>query len=214
MHKSLVFACLIVILGVQQALAQSTDTFMLRAGGRLDTPHVGTYDLFEYFREKGKWIVWDMGGISYPHNSYEVFIGAGRTLHSGEKLTLVEEFYFDQDLGPAGRGARYFWPWTLVDFRFTPKLTSEVVYFPYVPLNKSARIQHVLERAKVEYALNGRWKVGAGYGGYKFAGDEWQNRPFITTTVSTRAGSMEFWLQRMPGGAQLQLRYHLARVHH
>lgn len=63
--------------------------------------------------------------------------------------------------------ARCLWPWTLLDVRFTPALTGEVVYFPYLPLNSSAHFQHVLERAKVELAPGKTWKFGAGYGAYQ-----------------------------------------------
>ncbi len=95
------------------------------------------------------------------------------------------------------------------DVRFSSRLTGEVVYFPYIRLNRSAHFQHVLERAKVEYAPSKAWKLGAGYGAYQYGGQPWQNKPFVTTTLGTNVGSFEFWLQKMPGGAQVQLRYQL-----
>ena len=136
-------------------------------------------------------------------------VGAGRTLYNSKRLTWTEELYFVQATGPASKSARYLWPWTLVQFRFTPKL-----YFPYLPLNSSARIQHVLERSKFEYAVTKSWHVGVGYGGYKFADSEWQHKPFLTTTLSTHAGGFELWLQKLPGGAQVQLRYALLHNSH
>ena len=93
--------------------------------------------------------------------------------------------------------------------RFTPKLTNETVYFAYFPLNDSAHIHHVFERVKFEYALKKRWKAGVGYAGVKFPGVPWVNKPLITTTISTRAGAFEFWLQRIPGGEQVEIRYAL-----
>lgn len=193
----------------------ATTILVARTGMRLDAPHAGTYHLLEVFQLRGKWVYPDMGYIDFATDNYhEVFVGAGRTLHDSKKLTVVEELYFDQAIGPAAKSAQYLWPWTLVDIRFTPKLTSEVVYFPYLPLNQSARIQHVLERAKVEYAINKMWKVGGGYAGYKYGDNRWQNKPLITTTVSTRAGAFEIWVQKMPGGAQVQVRYILVHTSH
>jgi hypothetical protein len=149
--------------------------------------------------------------LDFYHSNYrEFFVGAGHVLYNSKHVTWVEEIYFAQATGSAARSARYLWPWTLLDVRFTSKLRSEVVYFPYVPLNSSAHIQHVLERAKVEYAPSKTWKLGAGYGGYQFAGLAWQSKPFVTTTFNTRLGSLELWFQRIPDGSQVQLRYQLA----
>ena len=193
----------------------TTTIFVARTGMRLDEPYRGTYHYLELFQLRGKWIYPDVGYIDFATGNYrELFVGAGRTLYDGKKLMVAGELYFVQAVGPAAKSARYLWPWTLVQVRFTPKFSNETVYFPYLPLNSSARIQHVLERSKFEYAFNKTLKVGAGYGGYKFGDTEWQHKPFITTTVSTRAGAFEFWLQRMPGGAQVQLRYTLVHASH
>ena len=190
--------------------APTTTIFVARTGQRLDSPRIGTYHYLELFQLRGKWIFPDVGYIDFAQGNYrEVFVGAGRTLHDSKRVTLAEELYFVQALGPAAKNARYLQTWTMLQIRFTPKFTSETVYFPYLPLNHSARIQHVIERSKFEYTLKKSWKLGVGYGGYKFGSAEWQHKPFLTTTVSTRAGDFEFWLQKMPGGAQVQLRYKL-----
>ena len=44
---------------------------------------------------------------------------------------------------------------------------------------------------------------------YQYLHQAWQNKPFVTTTLSTKVGAFEFWLQKLPGGSQLQLRYQL-----
>jgi hypothetical protein len=164
----------------------------------------------EFFQARGDWILPDFGSLDFYHGNYrEFFVGTGRTLHKSKTVTWLEELYFAQATGSAANSARYLWPWTLVDVRFTSQLTSEVVYFPYVPLNHSAHFQHVLERAKVEYAPSRTWKFGAGYGAYQYGGQPWQHKPFVTTTISTKVGSFESWLQKMPGGGQVQLRYQL-----
>ena len=192
------------------AHAQTASFLIARTGVRTDSSHAGTYRYLEFFQARGDWILPDVGALDFYHDSYrELFVGGGRTLYNGKRVTWVAELYFAQAVGSAAQSARYLWPWTLVDVRFTPQLTSEIVYFSYVPLTSAAHFQHVLERAKVEYAPSKTWKLGAGYGGYQYSGQAWQNKPFVTTTVSTRVGSFEFWLQKMPGGGQVQLRYQL-----
>jgi hypothetical protein len=66
-----------------------------------------------------------------------------------------------------------------------------------------------VDRAKLEYALRRNFTLGAGYSSSQCEGPTWQNRPFLTTTLFSRSGSVEFWLERMPGGGQLQVRYKL-----
>ena len=194
-----------------QSSPATTSFLMARTGVRTDAPLVGTYRYLEFFQARGDWVLPDFGALDFYHDTYrEFFLGAGRTLYHSTAVTWVEELYFAQATGSLAQSARYLWPWTMVDVRFMSQLTGEVVYFPYVPLNRSAHFQHVLERAKVEYAPNRVWKLGAGYGAYQYRGQPWQNKPFVTTTLSTNVGSFEFWLQKMPGGAQVQLRYQLA----
>src|ERR1700680_4637713 len=96
--------------------------------------------------------------------------------------------------------------------RFTPKFTNETVYFLYFPLNDSARFHQVIERVKFEYALNKRWKIGAGYVGIKPVGGQWENKPYLTTTISTRAGAFEFWLQNIPAGQPVEIPYALVHA--
>jgi hypothetical protein len=102
-----------------------------------------------------------------------------------------------------------------VQVNFSKKLTSETVYFPYLPLNHTATIQHVLEHAKVEYRIGHRWKVGVGYALYKFGNEPRQDKPFVTVTRETeRWGAVELWpYQKIPTGAQMQLRYSLSHKH-
>ena len=190
------------------AHAQSTSFLIARTGVRADSPHLGTYRYLEFFQTHGDWVLPDVGALDFYHDNYrELFLGGGRTLYSGKQVTWVEELYFAQAIGSAAQSARYFWPWTLVDVRFSAAFSGEVVYFPYVPINQSAHFQHLLERAKLEYTPSKVWKFGAGYGGYQYTGQPWQNKPFLTTTISTNVGAFELWLQKVPGGSQVQLRY-------
>jgi hypothetical protein len=200
--------------GTANAVSNPTTTIVIaRTGVRLDAPHVGTYHYLEFIQSRGKWIYPDVGYIDFATNNYrEVFAGGGLALLDRKQITLIGELFFDQAFGPAARGASYLMPWTMLQIRFTPKFTNETSYFLYLPLNNSARIQHVLERSKFEYALKKPWKAGVGYGGYQYGDTDWDHRPFVTTTISTGAGAFEFWLQKMPGGAQIQFRYMLVHT--
>ena len=190
--------------------AYTKSIFLARTGESLVGPYIGTIHYLEFFQIRKKWIYPDIGYVDFAHGNYrEFFIGGGRTLYDSKIATWDQELLYVQATGPAAGSARYMQPWSMLQVRFTPKLTSETVYFGYFPLNDSAHIHHVIERAKFEYALKKRWKIGAGYAGVKFAGVPWVNKPLITTTISTRAGAFEFWLQRIPGGEQVEIRYAL-----
>ena len=175
--KNARFAIVIVLIYALSAFAQDapktsspiTSILVARTGIRTDAPHVGTYHYMEFFQLHGKLIWPDVGVVDYGHGNYrELFTGAGGTILSNKKIFVAEELYFAQATGSGAKNARYLWPWTLVDYHFGPKLTGEAVYFPYIPLNQSARVQHVIERAKIDYAVNKTVKVGGGYGAYKY----------------------------------------------
>ncbi len=172
-----------------------------------------THRYVEVFQERGRWIYPDIGYIDFGNAGRyrEFFIGAGGVVFTSRHLTLVEEGFIQQATGPLAEGATYFVPFSLAALRFGQKISGEVVYFPYLPLNDAGRVQHILERAKLEYDFK-YLKAGGGYGAYRFGDSSWQNKPFLTTTLKAgRMGNFEFWLQRLPGNhAQVQFRY--ARV--
>jgi hypothetical protein len=118
-----------------------------------------------------------------------------------------------QGAGSAAHNQRYLWIWPILDLRFTKRLTSQTVLLPTVPLNRSARWGFDIDRSKVEYALRPHLQVGVGYCATKSATGPWMSEPFLTTTVTNRAGAWEFWLERVTGGAQIQLRYQLVHPH-
>lgn len=188
----------------------TTSLFLARIGERLDSPHVGTRHYLEFLQIRNRWIYPDIGYIDFAHGNYrELFIGGGRTLIRNQRISWDQVLLYDQAMGMAARSARYLQPLTMLRVRITPRFTNDTEYFLYIPINDSARVQHVLERSKFEYALKRRWMIGAGYAGVKFADLPWQNKPLVTTTFLTSAGEFEFWLQRVPGGAQIQFRYEL-----
>lgn len=195
------------------APSPTTSVVLARTGENLQEPFTGTYHLFEFFQVRGNWIYPDIGTVDFATNNYrECFIGGGRTFYNSKHVSLTGELYFVEASGSAAKGARYLWPNLIVDLRLTPKLTSQTSYFPYVPLDHSAHVQEVIERSKLEYAITRSMKMGGGYGAYQYANGPWQSKPMFTTTVSTRAGSLEFWLQKIPAGAQVQMRYSFAHI--
>jgi hypothetical protein len=109
---------------------------------------------------------------------------------------------------PAWREALYFQPYFLGIYRVAPKLPFETSYFAYVPLSDAATAQHLLERAKLEYDF-ARFKLGAGYSAYRFGGEAWRHKPFITGTLkAAMLGNFELWVQRVPDDqVALQIRY-------
>lgn len=189
-----------------------TTLFFARTGQSLTGPYIGTIHYAEFLQIRNRWIYPDIGYVDFAHGDYrEAFIGGGRTLIDTKFVSWDQELLYVQATGPAAGSARYLQPWSMLRLRIAPKLTSETVYFAYFPLNHTARFHQVIERAKVEYAVRKRWKIGAGYAGSDPNGP-WVNKPLITTTISTRAGSFELWLQKIPSGAQVELRYALVHA--
>jgi len=39
------------------------------------------------------------------------------------------------------------------------------------------------------------WRIGAGYAGYKYGDEKWQNKPFVTVS----AGRLDLPFQKIPG---------------
>jgi hypothetical protein len=159
---------------------------------------------------KSGWIFPDVGYVDFGGETYrEFFAGVGRTFHRSPKLTLVGTLYYQQAAGPASGSARYLVQWVLMNCRPRARVSCEAVYFPYLPLSDRGQVQHVLERAKLEYSLLPQLKAGGGYGAFYTRGINWQNRPFFTATVTPpHVGDIEVWIQHLPHrGAQMQLRY-------
>jgi hypothetical protein len=188
-------------------------TYYVRTGEQLQAPHVLTYGLVEYEQQRGRWTLPDLGAYDEgPTKDQLLFLGAGVDLHPAKSALLTQEIYFVQSTGPGSHGARSLWVWPVLELSFTPRLTAEAVAYPTIPLNRAAQAGFDVDRAKLEYALRRNFTVGAGYSSSICEGSAWQNKPFLTTTILSRAGSIEFWLQQMPGGGQVQVRYKLVHT--
>jgi hypothetical protein len=203
--RAALISAAMVIASATSASAQAT-AIVVRVAADDDG---STFRYAQVFHEIGDWVAADVGYIDYGNTAYrELFAGFGRKLLKKPTLMILGELYYLQAAGSASAGEKYILPWVLTAFSLTPRIRGEAVYFPYLPLTGSATLQHVVERAKLEYAWS-RVKIGGGYGAYQFSGTDWQHKPFATLTVTPPAvGDIEFWVQRVPrGGVQLQVRY-------
>jgi hypothetical protein len=199
----------------QDSVPKTATIVLARWGERAESPAINTYHFAEVFQVRHRWVFPDIGYVDFGHNNYrEFFAGGGYTFVQGKRVTAVGELLYEQALGPSTHGDRWLVPWTLLQYRITPKLGGEASYFAYAPLSSTAIVQHVLERSKLEYRVKSHWKIGVGYAGKKAKNNPWQNKPFLTTTFITKEGDLEFWLQRLPRDIlQVEFRYKLIYFH-
>lgn len=189
-------------------LSSQTDTLFQARMAMRDKP---TYHFVEILQQRGRWVVPDFYYVDFGSNKFrELGAGGGIEPYSSKRMRVLLEGFFDQALGPNAHAARYVVPWSLYRYSFTSRLNADIVYFTLLPLNEAGRIQHVIERSRLEYTFK-RVKFGPGYAGSKFGDRQWQHKPFLTFTVLGREmGDMEFWLQRVPGNhVQVQMRYRI-----
>lgn len=199
-------------------LTTLTATLLLAPGARAQTTTViarvgmrnrATTHYNEVMLTHGRWTFPDVFWFDAGRSSYrEIGIGIGAEIFRTRQWQLNQTYSISLASGSAAHAARFFVPWSLLAFTPNARWRAEMVYFPEIPLNEPARIQHIFEREKVEYIFP-RFKVGAGYGAYKFGDRDWQHKPMLTTTLrGGKLGDMEFWLQRIPGNhVQAQFRY-------
>lgn len=185
--------------------AQADTVFQARIGMR----DQATYHFVEVLQQRDRWIVPDVYYVDFGSNRYrEVGAGGGADLYNAHRFRFSVEGFLDQALGPSSHAAFYALDWALVAYSFTPRLHADAVYFTYFPLNNAGKMQHVLERSKLEYSFQ-HFKIGPGYGGSQFGPRDWQHKPFLTTTLRGGGlGDLEFWFQRVAGNhMQVEIRY-------
>ncbi|MGA2216635.1 MAG: hypothetical protein ABSG51_01015 [Terracidiphilus sp.] len=220
MKRHLVFLILTILFVARDLPAQpQSDTrhpvvniYVLRAAEQLQSPHVITYRVAEWEQMRGRWILPDVGYYDSGYGKDQLWLAGGgaNVLHS-KHLDWDQELYILQEAGPESTNKRFLWLWPVLNFRFRPRLTAQIAPYPTLPLNRAQGWSFDIDRAKIEWAATSQWKAGAGYAGGLTASSSCLHRPFLTVTRSTRAGSFEEWLQYIPGGAQVQLRYTLVR---
>lgn len=220
MRRSLVVACL--LFGSVSAVGQSdslhnpaVSTLVVRTGVPVQPSHKLTYELIEFSQQRGRWVVPDIGVYGNRDDSAKLlFAGTGAEFRIGRKVDYTQIFYLSQAVGPGSRNARTFWIWPVLDIDITPRWMTEVVVYPTIPLNRSAEAGFDIDRAKLQYAFTRRFSAGAGYSASIYESCAWTNKPLATATVFSRSGTYEFWIERIPEGAQVQLRYTLTHTEH
>ena len=218
MKRHLVLLILSILFVVRDLPAQAenprpvVNIYILRAGEQLQSPNIVTYRVAEWEQMRGRWILPDIGYYDSGYGQDQIwFAGGGADVLHSKHFDWEQEIYILQEAGPESTNKRFLWLWPVLDFRFRPRLTAQVAPYPTLPLNRAQGWSFDIDRAKLEWAATSHWKAGVGYAGGVSPSSACQHRPFLTVTRSTRAGSVEAWLQQYNGGAQVQLRYSLVR---
>ncbi|MFZ1011772.1 MAG: hypothetical protein WAN28_00405 [Terracidiphilus sp.] len=178
----------------------------------MQSPHIVTYRVFEWTQTRGRWIFPDVGYYDTGYGRDQIwFTGAGLDMLHARRFDWSQEIYFSQEAGPESTNKRALWVWPVLDTRIGTRLSSQIAAYPVIPLDAAQRWGADVDRAKLEWSFHAHWLVGAGYSGGICSTRTWQSNPFATVTRKTHAGNFELWLQRIDGGAQVQLRYVLVK---
>jgi hypothetical protein len=167
----------------------------------------------EWAQMRGRWILPDVGYYDTGYGRNQLwFVGGGADLLHNSHYDWSQEIYLAQAAGQGSHNERSMWLWTVVDFKLRKHLTAELVCYPTLPLDRTQSYGFDIDRGKMEWAVKPHWLIGPGYNSTVSSdGTSWQSRPFVTMTRKSRSGDYEFWLERIPAGAQMQFRYQLVR---
>ena len=197
----------------EAAAPSATQNFLvIRSGEQLQSPHIFTYRLTEWSQQRGRWILPDIGYYDTGRLNDRIFFtgGGGEVIHN-QRMVWTQIVYIGQATGSATQQQRMLWIWPVLDAKISERWSSETVLYPTIPLNKAERWAFDIDRTKLEYSFGSHFRAGAGYSACVGATTSWTNKPLATATVSNHTGAWEFWLERMPGGAQAQVRYTLTK---
>jgi hypothetical protein len=199
-------------MSAEKASSPVSDIYIVRTAEQLQSPHVLTYRVAEWTQMRGKWLLPDIGYYDTGYGRDQIwFAGGGAEIVHGSHVNWVQEIYFTQEAGPASHNKRSIWLWPVVDLQFDRRFSAEIAAYPSLPLDRAQSWSYNVDRAKFEWAARSHWLAGVGYSGGLCTDRSWQNSPFLTVTRTTRLGNFETWLQRIPGGSQVQLRYLLVK---
>jgi hypothetical protein len=159
---------------------------------------------------RGRWILPDIGYYDSGYGANQLWLaGGGADIVQRKRFLWEQEVYFAQAAGRGAHNERSLLVWQVFEFNFRHGIAVQAVEYPTLPLDRAERWSYDVDRFKLERTMGERWKAGIGYAGGIGADRTWQNMPLGTVTRKTRAGSFEFWLERVPGGSQVQMRYQL-----
>ncbi len=208
----------LLLLGTITLVCQGAEKEVIARVGFNDSV---SYYLVEGWRtSRSGWIFPDVFMVGDSTGRYWQFdFGGGRILvgsKPGSRLTWVGEGYLERIDTPTTKGGYRAAPWTLLGLKLGDRWRFEGVYATFLPLNDRARIEHVVERAKL-VRMTRRFEYGAGYANHQVGDSKWQHRPFGTFTIkSDKGGDVEFWVQALVGdrpGVQGQVRLHFKWGH-
>lgn len=192
-----------------------TNIYQLRTAEQLQSPHVITYRLAEWTQRRGRWIVPD---VAYKDTGYfqdqTWFVGAGAQVLHHPHIDWTQELYFTQEAGPESHNKRSLWIWPVIDARLPKRWSGQAVPFPTIPLDRAQRCGFDIDRARLEWGATPHWRIGAGYSGGISKERTWQSKPFASVKRRSQLGDFDCWLQRLPDGAQVQMRWMLVRDEH
>lgn len=196
----------------QHAASPVETTWVVRTGQRMQAPMAATYRLIEYSQQRGRWIVPDVGYYDIGHTRSEIwFAGAGFEMRPNRHIDWTQIFYIAQTAGREAHNERMFWIWPVVDVAFNPRWSAEAVVYPTIPLNRSQRWGLDVDRVKLEYRMKPHMRAGLGLKAATGGGMGWERDPFLTMTCLRDKRNVEFWVQRIPDGAAVQVRYQIVR---
>jgi hypothetical protein len=177
----------------------------------------GTNFVFmDNYRTQGRSIIPDVGWVDFgkSHEYREVFAGGGYIPVNNKRFSLVTEGFFLQGTGLTRNRPNYFLAYVVSGFKPVARLNWETNYFGYYPINKTAQVQHVLDRSKLEWQFSDRFALGGGFAGCITKGTKWDSMPFASAKLSTKDyGNFEIWLQKVPPpyNYRFQLRFNKTR---
>lgn len=188
------------------------DIVILRTAEQLQGPHVVTYRVAEWTQMRGPWLFPDVGYYDTGYGKDQIwFAGIGKEVLHRSAFNWEQEIYFSQEAGPESHNRRSIWLWPVIDFQFSRKFSGQIAAYPTIPLNRAQHWGYDVDRAKFQWAFRSHWLTGVGYSGGTCTDGSWHSEPFLTLTRASRFGNFETWLQRTPGGSQIQLRYILVK---
>jgi hypothetical protein len=170
--------------------------------------HRATFHLVEASVQRGRIIFFDAGAIDFGSNLYrEPFAGGGYIFAHTKRWLVIQTAYLLSPTGPARDNGIYLQPSTIVAFKPKDRIAIDVNVLPYLPLNRAATFQILLDHAMIEYDF-GSVRLGAGYAAYQFRGEPWIHRPIAGAfTLETRFGEFQFWPQKWDERWHLHIRW-------
>jgi hypothetical protein len=201
--------CLAKVLQGETAQERPVHNIIIARGAvDLTSPRMN-YRFVEWAQVRGPWIIPDIAYRDTNGGKDQLWLAAvGRKMINQPRVRWTQQVYFAQEAGAESHNKRALWIWPVVGVNTPRRLALEAVPYSTIPLNAAQRWAFNIDRAKLE-RVGQRWNVGLGYQGGVCGGQDWTSKPFVLLTRKSRAGTLETWWQRIPDGAQVQLRYRL-----